>query len=258
MFRTAWLVAFGCAWAQRPPQQDVARGRALFNRSCTVCHGLDGAAGDRAPALAGTRRFARTTEDELFEVIKLGIPGTLMPATPLDDRDIRRIVAYIRGLRATAYDVAVAGDITRGEAVFFGKGDCGRCHRIRGRGGFLGPDLSDVAAERSLRALRQALVEPKPHVPRGYQPARLVTLDGRAIAGILRNENNFSVQLLDVEGRLHLFLRDELAEVQYERHSLMPADYDQRLARREFEDLLAFLSRQAVSRGRFQPKGASR
>jgi hypothetical protein len=38
-------------------------------------------------------------------------------------------------------------------------------------------------------------------------------------------------------------LRDQLREVIYEPKSLMPTDYDKRLAPDEFEDLLTFLSR---------------
>jgi hypothetical protein len=62
---------------------------------------------------------------------------------------------------------------------------------------------------------------------------------------VLKNEHNFSLQLLDAQGKLHLLSRDEVREIKYEKQSLMPTNYDQTLSGKELKDLLAFLSRQA-------------
>jgi hypothetical protein len=51
--------------------------------------------------------------------------------------------------------------------------------------------------------------------------------------------------MLGSDNELHMFTRDELREVVHEPKSLMPTDYDKRLTPGEFDDLLAFLSRQA-------------
>lgn len=235
--------------AQPPPRmEDAVPGREIYNRNCTICHGIDGAAGDRAPALGAQRRYLRRTEGDLHEAIKNGIGGTLMPSSPLPDSDIRKIIAYIRSLRATAIDVAVAGNQRNGEAIFYGKGACLDCHRIRGRGGLTGPDLSDIGVERKLEDIRVALTTEKPAPSRGYQPVRLATSDGRTIEGVIKNENNFSLQILGVDQKLHLLLRDEIQELAYEGNALMPSDFDKKLSKEEFQDLLAFLSRQARRR----------
>jgi hypothetical protein len=73
-----------------------------------------------------------------------------------------------------------------------------------------------------------------------------VTADGQRLSGIAKNDNNFSLQLLDSHGRLQLFTRDELREVIYQGQSLMPSDFDKTLTSSELQDLLAFLSRQAI------------
>lgn len=227
---------------------EVELGEELYNRSCTMCHGLKGTLGDRGPALAANRRYRRASESALFDAIKNGIPGTLMPPSPLPDTDVRKLVAYIRSLRATAADVPVEGDAVAGEAVFNGKGRCRECHMQRGQGGLTGPDLSNIGGERSLRFIEEALTVPKEHVPRGYQPATVVTTDGKRLRGVLKNESNFSLQLLDTTGQLHLLTRTEVRELEYEKQSLMPSDYDKRLTKAEFQDLVAFLSRQARDR----------
>jgi len=236
----------------------VQQGREIYNRSCTMCHGQDGTAGDRGPALAASRRYLRTTEKDLFDAIKNGIAGTLMPASPLPDQDIAKVVAYIRSLRATAIDAPVEGDFTRGGQIYAGKGGCSDCHMLNGRGGLLGPDLSNIASERSVRFLEESLTVAKPHIPAGYKPVRLLTVDGHSIRGVLKNEDNFSLQLLDTAGKLHLLSRDELREIEFEKQSLMPSDYDKKLTPQELRDLLAFLSRQGTQSGAASEAGPRR
>lgn len=236
------------ATSPMPSPQTIEQGRSLYNRSCTSCHGQDGTAGDRAPALAARRRYLRTSERDLFDAIKDGIGGTLMPASPLPDTDVSKIVAYIRSLRATAIETPLEGDAARGQHIFHNEGGCSGCHTIDGQGGILGPDLSNIANERSARFLREALTQPKPHIPQGYQPVRIVTSQGASIDGILRNENNFSLQVLGKEGVLHLLSRDEIKTIEYGKQSLMPTNYDQTLAAADLRDLLAFLSRRSRAR----------
>jgi putative heme-binding domain-containing protein len=175
----------------------------------------------------------------MFDAIRNGIPGSLMPASALPDGDIRKVVAYLRSLRAPASETPVPGDVSKGEAIFRTKGRCRECHML------LGPDLSNVGARRSLNALRAALTSERPNTVDGYKSARVVTAEGKVLNGIVKNENNFSVQFLDSTGVLHLFGREELREIAYEEHSLMPGAYDRRLTATEMQDLLAFLSRMA-------------
>lgn len=256
------VLAIGSAAAQRrreaPPRAAahsnplghsepvIAQGREIYNRSCTVCHGLNGAAGDRGPALAGTRRYLRSTDQDLFEAIRNGITGTEMPPSGLPSDDTWKVVAYIRSLRSTASDAFVPGDPARGREIFWAKGRCGECHMVQGRGGLLGPDLTNIGAERTLRAIRETLTQARPSALRGYQPVEILTAEGETLTGILKNEDNFSLQLLDSENKLRLLLRSELRQVVYKEGSLMPASYGKALAPAELQNLLAFLSRQAV------------
>lgn len=257
----AWIAILLASTARAQPQpeaaanpvahneQAIAEGRELYNRTCTVCHGLNGAAGDRAPALAGGRSYVIRTDAGIFEAVQNGIPGSAMPAFRLEPGEIWKIVAYIRSLRATASDAFVAGDVTRGERIFWEKGGCGACHMIRGRGGISGPDLSNVGGERTLAAIRDSLTKRKPEIPRGYQPVEVITVDGRKLTGIAKNDNNFSLQLLDNHDRLQLLTSEEWVKVTYKPESLMPGNYAKLLAPDELQDLLAFLSRQVVYKG---------
>jgi cytochrome c oxidase cbb3-type subunit III len=252
------LVASVAAVAQRPEpapgksnplghsEEAVSQGHEIYNHNCTVCHGLNGAAGDRGPALGAGRDYVRRKDPAIFEAIQNGIPGSTMPQSGLQPTDIWKVVAYIRSLRATASDAFVPGDVAHGEEIFRGKGRCGECHMIRGRGGIRGPDLSNLAGEQTFQYIRDSLIKARPQIPRGYQPVEVITANGRKISGIAKNDNNFSLQLLDSHDRLQLFTSEELHEVIYKKQSLMPNDYDKTLTATELQDLVAFLSRQAI------------
>ncbi len=240
--------------------QAIAEGREIYNDVCTACHGKDGSAGDKALALgAPARRYARGTDAQIFDAIMKGIPGTMMPANRLLDNDAWKVAAYIRGLRGTAIDTPAAGDVASGESVFWNKGKCGECHMIRGKGGLSGPDLSDIASIRKYTSIVDALTKEQHRVAADggthdsallplatYQPVRITTREGKTIEGLLRNEDSFTVQVFGSDNRLYMFDREKLREVFYIPKSIMPTDYDKRLSAKEFQDLLAFLTRLAL------------
>ncbi|MCB1020455.1 MAG: c-type cytochrome [Bryobacterales bacterium] len=221
----------------------IAAGRGIYNQSCTVCHGVDGGVGDRGPALAGGFRPQRRTDAEIYDAIVNGIPGTQMPAMGMNSDDAWRITAFIRSLRSSAADFPADGDAAHGEEIFWGKAGCGGCHQIGARGGMLGPNLSRLGARMRLSEIRDALTVAKPHAPRGYQPVTVTTKDGRTIRGVVKNQHNFSIQILGEDGELHLLVPEEIQTLDVRDKSMMPTDNEQRLSPQEFQDLLAFLSR---------------
>lgn len=232
----------------------VSQGHELYNKSCTACHGRDGTQGDRAPALGAARRYFRLSEAAIFDAIKNGIPGSAMPASGLADQDIWRVVAYIRNIRSTASDNEVPGNVQNGMEIYQGKGNCVSCHMIRGQGGLLGPDLSSVGAQLTLAQIRDALT--KPVSPQeGYVPVKVITRNGEVIQGVAKNEDAFSVDVLDVKGKLHLLTKDEIQKVTHEPESLMPHDLDKTLTPSELQDLIAMLSRQARTKVHREQQG---
>jgi cytochrome c oxidase cbb3-type subunit III len=220
----------------------VAAGHAIYNRTCTGCHGADGVEGERAPALVGDRRFFRLSATSIFDTIKGGIPGTAMPPFSLPDDDIWRIVVWIRAMRGSASETDVPGDVAKGAAIFSGKGECLKCHMLNGKGGTLGPDLSNIGAQATLKNLERSLTQDGP-IPPGYRPVKVVTVGGETIEGIAKNQDGFSVQILDLHDRLHLYDTNDLKEITLGKKSLMPHDYDKVLTA---EDLTAMLAKQVM------------
>ena len=108
----------------------------------------------------------------------------------------------------------------------------------------MGPDLSDIGGSRSLEKLREAVAKPSASVVPGFRKILVQTRGGSQLLGVARNHSNYSIQMIDLKGELHLFLREELAKLSYEPGSIMPtAD----LSPDEFQNLMAFLSRQVLS-----------
>lgn len=233
-------------------------GRSLYNSTCTSCHGANGAAGEFGPGLAiPGRSYARTTDGQIFDAIQHGIAGTPMPAQQgkLTDDQIWKVTAYVKGLRGTAIDAPSPGDVVAGEAVFWGKGQCGTCHRINGRGSIVGPDLTNLASLRKTNSIIDTLTKEQHRVygPGGAQPhlltplqvwpvVRITTADGKMVRGLLRNEDSFSLQVMGLDEQLHLYDRSKV-KIVYEPKGLMPTDYDKRLGKDEFNNLLAYLTR---------------
>jgi cytochrome c oxidase cbb3-type subunit III len=240
-------------------QAAIDEGRGLFNATCTSCHGANGAAGEFGPGLAiPGRSYARTTDGQIFDAVAHGIAGTPMPAHQgkLTDDQIWKITAYVRGLRGTALDAPSPGNVANGEAIFWGKGQCGTCHMVGGRGSIIGPDLTQLASLRKTNSIIDALTKEQHRVygPGGAQPhlltplavwpvVRVTTADGKTIRGLLRNEDSFSIQVMGLDEKLYLLDRSKLKSVVREPKGLMPTDYDKRLSKTEFDDLVAYLTR---------------
>src|SRR5262245_21717588 len=149
--RLPLLCALGLAVAARvltaqTPAADVTRGKGLFQTRCADCHGID-AKGVHGPDL--TVIFANgATDDRVMQTIRRGVPGTEMPASSAPDSELRAIVAYLRSVNSTVVEDLAPANRANGERVF--DASCAACHRINGRGGVLGPDLSRAGVSRSI------------------------------------------------------------------------------------------------------------
>jgi putative heme-binding domain-containing protein len=203
---------------------------------------LDGRGGERAPNIASNAKTQRLSDAQLSTIITKGISGTGMPAFhSLSPVQLRSVVSYLRTLQGKSKSRALPGDASNGKKIFFGKGECSTCHVITGEGGFLGPDLSGYGAAIPVQTILDDILNSKRIVPAGYKLATATTVDGASIEGIVRNEDNFSVQLQAKDGSFHFFQKSELQKLEYRNESLMPTDYGKRLSREELNDLVSYL-----------------
>lgn len=221
----------------------IEAGRKLYVNSCSGCHGAN-AEGGRGPRLHSSRFVRNAGDERLFDSLKSGIKGSDMPATPLPDDQIWRILAFVRSLNASAYETPVAGDAAAGGQLFESAG-CRNCHQIAGKGGVLGPDLTNLGLTRSVASIRESILKPNERWTEGHRGVTVIFRDGGKLEGVARNNTNYALQVLDARGALHHVDKAQVEELAWSRKSLMPEDYQTRLGRQGLNDLIAFLSRQA-------------
>lgn len=215
----------------------IRAGRALYGNRCAECHGAD-AKGRNGPDL--TLLWGRDIRDErVFQTIRSGVSGSVMPSTTAPDQEIWAMVAYLKSISTVTPFATEAGDATRGQELF--AATCARCHRVGGLGGVTGPDLSRIGRVRSRSALARSVREPAASVASGYRVVTLVTREGARVRGVVKGEDAFSIQLMEVGGRLQGYRKSELESVEREDRSLMPPFGDERLSDAELDDVLAYL-----------------
>lgn len=257
--RTLWpIVLVAAASAAEPPAPDtggesgtpssyigdpeaIRAGEESYRLVCSACHGVTGEGG-RGPNLVTSAGVRKASDQELFGVIKDGIPGSEMPPSPLEEKTIWQLAAFVRSLSAPAIRQNVPGDREAGRILFYGGAGCTKCHMVRGEGGYLGPDLTNLGVTLNLARIREGLLDPNKRFAKGFDPVTVTLGDGTRIEGVAKNYSNYALQVLDHEGRLHFLATDEAAEIEFLENSWMPADYTQRLSGDEIQDLLAFLS----------------
>src|SRR5215813_2113077 len=215
-------------------------GKRHFEVRCAACHGADGKGGERGPDIISSDTARRRPVNELRELIRKGIPAAGMPAFQLPERELQELIAFLRFLSAPAIENVAPGDAAAGAAFFLGKGKCFSCHMVNGRGGLLGPDLSELAAERTLPEIEQSLRAPGARITPGFSLVSARLHDGRIVRGFVRNESNYDLQLQSLDGKFHLLRRQEVAELILETASLMP---ELKANEEEARNLLAYLSR---------------
>jgi putative heme-binding domain-containing protein len=227
-------------------RQSIESGKALYLSRvtlCSNCHGAD-ARGGEAPNLYTSPAVVRGDDQKLFGIIKNGVPGSGMPPQPgLRDQQVWQIAAYLQSLARPGRQAPVEGDAQRGLHLFDAKG-CRGCHMIQGAGGFLGPDLSDVAARLTTPQLRSSILDPAAEVRDGFKPVTVVTSTGQRIIGLRKNDSIFTIEILRTDGAYFTAPREGLRELSPEQSTLMPADYGRKLTPEELQNLLAFLDRQ--------------
>lgn len=228
--------------------QAIAAGTKLFMGSCAGCHGPDGGGGARGPNLVRRSLWHPLSDDAIFQVIRKGVPGTDMPPTKLTDDQTWNLVAFIHALTGPASTNPIPGDAAAGKTIYWsGKAGCSNCHAIRGQGGRTGPDLSNVGGSRPLAVIRESVVEPAKDLSYlGNEAATVVLKNGQTLRGVAKNRSNYSLQLIDAKGILHLLQMNDVKQLTLSASTPMPLDYATRLSKEELRDLLAYLGTQDI------------
>ena len=216
-------------------------GGSIFRAQCATCHGADAKGIETIEAPDLTLIFARSesTDASVFQVIREGVPGSIMPPHAFPDTEVWMLVSYLRSVAIAGTSAQIDGDPARGTTLF--NLNCLRCHRVDNRGGSLGPNLSTITNRRSQDALTNSIRNPSAEIARRYKPVTLVTADNSRIRGTVKSEDAFSIQIMDSDQVLRGFRKSSLQEVIHEDISLMPSFSESALSSDDINDVLRFL-----------------
>ncbi len=229
-------------------------GRRAYRAHCVGCHGDDGTGGGHGPDIINLRRPRGVSITAVREIILKGIPEAGMPAFQVPAEQAEAIAGFVMSLKSLPSGSVPAGPVAPGDPVagrrfFMGKGNCTSCHMVRGNGGVLGPDLSNLGKDRTPDRIEEALLNPgAAHSSSGgrsrseaaaYRAVSVRLLSGQTIRGLAKNESTFDLQLLGVDGKLYLIVKDQVADITPEK-SLMPK---LEATAGERRDLIAYLTR---------------
>jgi putative heme-binding domain-containing protein len=162
-------------------------------------------------------------------------------------------VARVRGPGAGGFDPKPyeryarehRGDPGRGRVLFNDpKGAaCLKCHRVKGEGGDVGPDLSDVGGKYARVHLIESVLEPSRQIVEGYRTIVVALRDGRVLSGLVKGESAEELTLADAEGTRHTMRKSDVEERKPAETSLMPDNLVAGLSPAEFADLVAYLEK---------------
>jgi quinoprotein glucose dehydrogenase len=134
------------------------------------------------------------------------------------------------------------GDAERGKELFWSHatGQCIRCHKIKGEGGEVGPDLSEWAPKANREQLLESLLLPDKKITPGYGMVTLSLDSAKIVTGVLRSEDKDKVELVTPD-RKSLTIPTTSIEFRSDPKSVMPA-VGQVLSLEESRDIIAYLA----------------
>ncbi len=179
-----------------------ARGKLLFARNCSFCHGRDAAGGESGPDLTRSRLVMRDVRgDRIRAVVHDGRVDKGMPPFPaLTIPQVNDLIAFIRdqarqlnskpgGRRGVDVADLQTGDAERGKAYFNGPGKCSSCHSPTG-------DLAGIATRREGLELEMQMLYPQ----NAKAKLTVTTKSGETFSGTLTYKDEFHISMTDAEG----------------------------------------------------------
>ncbi len=161
--------------------------------------------------------------------------GRVRPDSPREKQ--REILRLARVLRAGK------GNAAAGRKVF--TDTCGKCHKLFGEGGDVGPDLTGYERSNAMYWLEN-IVDPSAIIREEYTTFVVRTTDGRTLTGLVANQDKTTVSLRDQEGRVSRIGRAKIEEMSASPVSLMPEGQLRALKDQQVRDLFAYLMSKAA------------
>jgi len=135
------------------------------------------------------------------------------------------------------------GNPEQGRAVFFrtGLNSCASCHRVRGQGQWIGPDLSTIGTKYGKHELFRSILNPSAAIGYNYRALILALSDGRVVTGLPVEETPDRLVIKTAEGQRVVVRPGDVEDRKTSDVSLMPEGLAQTMTDNELVDLLEYL-----------------
>lgn len=174
-------------------------------------------------------------QSELFA--SLDVSGK--PEIAVLELEVKPSNADRAGVIAQYADLAkTKGDSARGRVHF--QSNCALCHRLKGEGKEVGPDLEMVRGKPT-DWLLGAILDPAAAIEARYATRTVTTNNGETFIGIIAAETANSLTFRLPGGIDHPILRDNIKALNPADLSLMPAGFESALDLQAMADLLSWL-----------------
>jgi len=149
--------------------------------------------------------------------------------------------------RIAAASAAGGGDPGNGEEMFVD--NCSDCHKLKGEGGEIGPDLSAISSK-GLKFISESILVPARKITEGFETFIVVDNEVLITAGLKTRDTATEVDITTNTGEVVTLARSDIAEItEDEGQSIMPEDLTEALTIKDFQDVLAFLMMQKGEEG---------
>ena len=143
------------------------------------------------------------------------------------------------------------GDGERGREVFYrgGTNACASCHRVQGRGQWIGPDLSTIGTKYGKEVMLRQILNPSEAISYNFHSLVLALEDGRVLTGLPVEDTPNRIVLKLADGQRVVVPPSDVEARRLSEVSLMPEGLAEGLSEQDLVDLLVFLNtlRQPVS-----------
>lgn len=142
-------------------------------------------------------------------------------------------------------EALVGGDPQRGWKIVSEKAEvsCVRCHKVRGRGGEVGPNLAGIGKRQNRRYLLESLVAPGRQVAKDFETVVVAMKDGQVHTGVLKGDDGKTLRLITAEAKTLTIPKADIEE-QKRGGSAMPDDVLKYLSKSDLRDVVEFLATQ--------------
>lgn len=186
----------------------------------------------RLAALSSLRPDSALFAQEKTKKTRSTNPAPSIPAVTPSSADRAAVIAQYKSVEG------LSGNATRGHQQF--QALCLPCHRLRGEGNEVGPDLGMVGSKPT-DWLVTAILDPNQAVEARYRAWKIGLKSGDAIEGIISAETANNLVLRVAGGLDQPVLRQDIAAIQPSTQSLMPTGFESALKPQDLADLIQWL-----------------